>query len=161
MQLMRSISRNVSRNALAQTVRWFAAPATRLTSAADSKANFSRCVSVTRCLTHVGFLQTGTAKPQQLCTSSIPSTLLETSLFNWQQRTRHYQTMLQSGSVSEGRRGLAKKSRHATQKAHLSPSSTEEALEHGVEKVIFTHPAPNQFRLLTGLCGFQLGFWVW
>ena len=59
----------------------------------------------------------------------------------------------------DGRRGMAKKSR-ATQKAKESVNSTEALLEHGVEKVIFTYPSPNQFRILSLLAGTQLMFWL-
>jgi hypothetical protein len=66
-------------------------------------------------------------------------------------------------SGSDGRRGMVKKSRHShvTQRASPSASTAEDVLEHGVEKVIFSHLAPNQFRMLSGLCGVQLGFWLW
>ncbi len=61
--------------------------------------------------------------------------------------------------VIDGRRGMAKKSR-ATQKPKESVNSTETLLEHGVEKVIFSYPSPNQFRTLSLLAGTQLLFWL-
>jgi hypothetical protein len=57
-----------------------------------------------------------------------------------------------------GRRGMAKKSR-VTQKPKESVNSPD-LLEHGVEKVIFSCPSPNQFRVLSMLSGTQLLFWM-
>ena len=58
----------------------------------------------------------------------------------------------------DGRRGMAKKSR-ATQKPKESVNSPENLLEHGVKKVIFSYPSPNQFRILSTLAGTQFLFW--
>jgi hypothetical protein len=59
----------------------------------------------------------------------------------------------------DGRRGMAKKSR-ATQKHKETANGPDVLLEHGVEKVIFSYPSPNQFRLLSALTGTQLFFWL-
>ena len=62
-----------------------------------------------------------------------------------------------------GNRGMAKKSRNSsaqTQKAGAA-APPDDALEPGVEKTIFTNPAPNQFRLMAASCVTHAGFWTW
>mmetsp|Transcript_82778 Transcript_82778/g.222019 ORF Transcript_82778/g.222019 Transcript_82778/m.222019 type:complete len:285 (+) Transcript_82778:41-895(+) len=65
--------------------------------------------------------------------------------------------------ASAGVRFMAKKAIKTnviSQNAKTYAEPTD-ALEVGVEKVIYTNPSPNQFRMLTGLAGLQQFFWTW